>query len=89
MGALFKTPKMPVADTSKADAALTEREARVEAQEKTELRKLSASKRARRTGGRLLYSQDRFIPQLGVSGGTMTPTDAPARNPYETTKRYV
>ena len=89
MGSLLKGPKMPVVDTSEADAALKQREARVEAQEKSELRKLSASKRARRPGGRLLYSQDRLIPQLGVPGGAMTQDKAPMRNPMETMKRYT
>jgi len=89
MGSFLKTPKMPTVDTSEADAALAQREASIEAKEKSELRKLSASKRARRQGGRLLYSQDRLIPQLGVTGGEMTPSAAATRNPYETTKRYT
>jgi uncharacterized protein GlcG (DUF336 family) len=89
MGSFFKTPKVPTVDTSEADEALAKREASVEAKEKSELRKLAAKKRTMRQGGRLLYSQDRFIPQLGVTGGTMTPTDEAMRNPYETTKRYT
>ena len=89
MGSLFNPPKIPKVDTSEADAALAKREASVEAKERSELRKLSASKRARRRGGRLLYSQDRLIPQLGVTGGQMTPTSSVTRNPYETTKRYT
>jgi len=89
MGSFLKTPKVPTVDTSEADEALAKREASVEAKEKSELRKLAAKKRSMRQGGRLLYSQDRLIPQLGVTGGEMTPTDGVMRNPYETTKRYT
>lgn len=88
MGSLFKTPSYsPPAEMGKAEAALEEREKRAEASEKRELRKIAAKGRTRRMGGRLLFSQDRAIPQLGVSNG-MSPVASYVRQPYET-KRMV
>lgn len=88
MGALVKPPKYsPPPEMGKAEAALEEREKRAEAAERRELRKLSAKRRTRRMGGRLLFSQDRAIPQLGVSNG-MSPVSSFVRQPYET-KRMV
>jgi len=83
MGSLFKTPSYsPPAAQKEADKLLEEREARAEASEKKELRKLAAKRRASRGGGRLLFSQDRAIPQLGV-GGKMSTIQSYVRNPYE------
>ena len=58
---------------------LNERDRRAEASEKKEIRKLAARSRTRRKGGRLLYSQDRDLPALGV-GTTLTDT-ASVRDP--------
>jgi len=72
MGSLFKTPKFtppPAMDTT--NKLLDEREKRADASEKKEIRKLAARSRTRRKGGRLLYSQDRDLPALGV-GTTLT-----------------
>ena len=74
MGSLFKTPKYtppPQVDTT--NKLLDERDKRAEANEKKEIRKLAARSRTRRKGGRLLYSQDRDLPALGV-GTTLTDT---------------
>ena len=72
MGSLFKPPKFtppPQVDTT--NRLLDERDRRAEASEKKEIRKLAARSRTRRKGGRLLYSQDRALPALGV-GTTLT-----------------
>ena len=72
MGSLFKPPKFtppPQVDTT--NRLLDERDRRAEANEKKEIRKLAARSRTRRKGGRLLYSQDRALPALGV-GTTLT-----------------
>ena len=88
MSGLFKTPKYtPPPEVAKTDKALDEREARADAAEKRELKKTSASLRARRRGGRLLYSQDRPIPQLGV-GTTLSGTTS-VRNPFEDERRMT
>lgn len=70
---MFK-PKMP--DTSAQEAAmkrqeqlLEKQEARTEAEEADERRRIAAQMRARRTGGmRSLLSRDRAVPQVGLSG---------------------
>ena len=83
MGSLFKTPKYnPPPQQAEANKLLEDRDARAEASEKKELRKIAAKRRATRGGGRLLFSQDRAIPQLGV-GGKMSTIQSNVRNPYE------
>jgi hypothetical protein len=80
MGSLFKTPKYtppPQVDTT--NKLLDERDKRAEANEKKEIRKLAARSRTRRKGGRLLYSQDRDLPALGV--GTTLTADGSVRDP--------
>ena len=82
MGSLFKPPKFtppPQVDTT--NRLLDERDRRAEANEKKEIRKLAARSRTRRKGGRLLYSQDRDLPALGV-GTTLTDT-ASVRDPMQ------
>ena len=80
MGSLFKTPKYtPPPQMKRNEELLNERDRRAEASEKKELRKLAARSRTRRKGGRLLYSQDRDLPALGV-GNTLTDT-ASVRDP--------
>tara|TARA_Y100000289_G_scaffold3510_1_gene3270 strand:- start:1101 stop:1367 length:267 start_codon:yes stop_codon:yes gene_type:complete len=72
MGSLFKTPKYtPPPEMKRNEELLNERDKRAEANEKKEIRKLAARSRTRRKGGRLLYSQDRDLPALGV-GTTLT-----------------
>jgi len=72
MGSLFKPPKYtPPPEMATTNKLLDEREARADASEKKEIRKLAARSRTRRKGGRLLYSQDRDLPALGV-GTTLT-----------------
>ena len=72
MGSLFKTPKYtPPPEMKRNEELLDERDKRAEASEKKEIRKLAARSRTRRKGGRLLYSQDRDLPALGV-GTTLT-----------------
>ena len=88
MSGLFKTPKYPPPPQMAAtDAALDERERRAEDREKKELRKTSASSRARRKSARLLYSQDRKAPALGV--GTNLAGNESIRNPYEDERRIT
>ena len=82
MGSLFKPPKFtppPQVDTT--NRLLDERDRRAEASEKKEIRKLAARSRTRRKGGRLLYSQDRALPPLGV-GTTLTDV-ASVRDPMK------
>ena len=80
MGSLFKTPKYtPPPEMKRNEDLLNERDKRAEASEKKEIRKLAARSRTRRKGGRLLYSQDRDLPALGV-GTTLTDT-ASVRDP--------
>ena len=82
MGSLFKPPKYtPPPQMAETNKLLDEREQRADAKEKKEIRKLAARKRATRSGGRLLYSQDRAVPQLGV--GTTLTANSMVRNPYE------
>ena len=87
----FLMPKMPSytppAAMGEIDKAQAEREARLEAQEKSEKKKLASRSRARRTNRRLLYSADRANPILGIPD-TSTAM-APVRNPMDTTRRYV
>ena len=72
MGSLFKTPKYThPPEMARNEELLNERDRRAEASEKKEIRKLAARSRTRRKGGRLLYSQDRDLPALGV-GTTLT-----------------
>lgn len=83
MGSLFKTPKYePPKEMGTANKLLDEREARAEASEKKEKRQIAAKARARRAGGRLLFSQERAVPQLGV-GGNLIAQQSYSRNPYE------
>lgn len=83
MGSLFKTPKYePPKEMATANKLLDDREARADAAEKKEKRQIAAKSRARRTGGRLLFSQDRAVPQLGV-GGNLAAVQSYSRNPYE------
>jgi len=82
MGSLFKTPKYtPPPEMKRNEDLLNERDRRAEASEKKEIRKLAARSRTRRKGGRLLYSQDRDLPALGV-GTTLTDV-ASVRDPMK------
>jgi len=82
MGSLFKTPKYnPPPEMARNEDLLNERDRRAEASEKKEIRKLAARSRTRRKGGRLLYSQDRDLPALGV-GTTLTDV-ASVRDPMK------
>ena len=82
MGSLFKTPKYtPPPEMKRNEELLNERDRRAEANEKKEIRKLAARSRTRRKGGRLLYSQDRDLPALGV--GTTLTDDASVRDPMK------
>ena len=82
MGSLFKTPKYtPPPEMKRNEDLLNERDKRAEASEKKEIRKLAARSRTRRKGGRLLYSQDRDLPALGV-GTTLTDV-ASVRDPMK------
>ena len=66
MGALFKTPKPPKPDP-KLKAAQERQEERLEAQERDKMAAITARQRARRLAGqRLLLSEDREVPQLGI-----------------------
>ena len=76
MGSLFKTPKYtPPPEMKRNEDLLNERDRRAEAGEKKEIRKLAARSRTRRKGGRLLYSQDRALPALGV-GNTLASNES-------------
>ena len=76
MGSLFKTPKYtPPTEMKRNEDLLNERDRRAEAGEKKEIRKLAARSRTRRKGGRLLYSQDRALPALGV-GNTLASNES-------------
>lgn len=87
MASMFSPPKYtPSAQMGAANAAVDQRNARAEAQENKELRKTASQSRARRMGGRMLYSQDREIPALGT-GVNVNPTQSYMRNPYETSRR--
>jgi hypothetical protein len=87
MASMFSAPKYtPPPEMGKANAAVDQRDARAEAQENKELRKTASQSRARRMGGRMLYSQDREIPALGT-GVNVNPSQSYIRNPYETTGR--
>ena len=89
MGSLLKMPKYePPAAIDTANKAIEEREKRAEAGEKNERRKLASRARARRKGGRLLFSDERNNPALGISG-SMTPSDSIDRNPMDTQTRYT
>ena len=82
MGSLFKPPKYnPPPEMKRNEDLLNERDRRAEASEKKEIRKLAARSRTRRKGGRLLYSQDRDLPALGV--GTTLTDMASVRDPMK------
>jgi len=88
MSGIFKTPKYtPPPEIAETDKKLEEREAKLDADEKKELRKMAATKRAKRKGSRLLYSQDRAVPQLGV--GTTLASNDNVRNPYDDERRMM
>jgi hypothetical protein len=84
MGGLFSSPSIPAAaPPPEPDPAIAanqkKQEERLTAQEKAQQDRLQATKRARQTGGmRLLFSQERQNPALGItpetlgSGGTNT-----------------
>ena len=84
MGGLFGGPSIPApAPPPEPDPAIAanqkKQEERLAAQEQTQQKRLQATKRARQTGGmRLLFSQERQNPMLGItseslgSGGTNT-----------------
>lgn len=68
MSGLFSSPKTPKPDPKIAETQ-AKQEARVTEQEATKQRQIAASSRARRTGGmRLLFSQERENPALGITG---------------------
>ena len=88
MGSILKVPKYtPPPQIETSNKLLDEREARADAKEQKELRKIASKSRARRAGGRLLVNQERAIPMLGT-GTTLTRVD-PIINPYDFYKRYV
>lgn len=84
MGGLFGGPSIPApAPAPEPDPAIAanqkKQEERLAAQEQTQQKRLQATKRSRQTGGmRLLFSQERQNPMLGItseslgSGGTNT-----------------
>jgi hypothetical protein len=84
MGGLFGGPSIPAPQPApEPDPAIAanqkKQEERLAAQEKAQQDRLQATKRARQTGGmRLLFSQQRENPALGIvpetlgSGGTNT-----------------
>jgi hypothetical protein len=84
MGGLFGGPSIPApAPPPEPDPAIAanqkKQEERLASQEKAQQDRLQATKRARQTGGmRLLFSQERQNPALGIvpetlgSGGTNT-----------------
>lgn len=84
MGGMFSSPSIPApAPPPEPDPAIAanqkKQEERLTAQEKSQQDRLQATKRARQTGGmRLLFSQERQNPALGItpemlgSGGTNT-----------------
>tara|TARA_B100000902_G_C26406540_1_gene480288 strand:+ start:86 stop:355 length:270 start_codon:yes stop_codon:yes gene_type:complete len=89
MGSLLKMPKYePPAAIDTANKAIEEREKRAEAGEKNERRKLASRARARRKGGRLLFSDENNVPALGVTNN-MSPSDSINRNPMDTGSRYT
>jgi hypothetical protein len=66
MSGMFSSPSPPPPDPKVAEAQ-AKQEKRIEEQEATKQRQIAASSRARRTGGmRLLFSQDRENPALGI-----------------------
>ena len=78
----------PPAAIDTANKAIEEREKRAEAGEKNERRKLASRARARRKGGRLLFSDENNVPALGVTNN-MSPSDSINRNPMDTGSRYT
>ena len=66
---------------------IEKQEERADAREKSEKRKIAARSRSRRVNSRMLFSDERNNPALGVTNN-MTPTVA-NRNPYDTEKRYT
>jgi hypothetical protein len=68
MSGLFSSPSPPPPDPKIAETQ-EKQEKRVAEQEATKQRQIAASSRARRTGGmRLLFSQERENPALGIGG---------------------
>ena len=89
MGSLFKVPKYtPPPEVNRSNELLDEREERADAREKSEKRKIAARSRSRRVNSRMLFSDERNNPALGVTNN-MTPVKALTRNPYDTDKRYT
>lgn len=89
MGSLFKMPKYePPKQVETSNKLLDEREARADANEKREKRKLASRSRSRRTQSKLLFSDERNNPALGVAT-SMTPVDSINRNPMDTQTRYT
>lgn len=89
MGSLFKMPKYePPKQVAENNKLLDEREARADANEKREKRKLASRSRSRRTQSKLLFSDERNNPALGVTT-SMTPVDSINRNPMDTQTRYT
>jgi hypothetical protein len=67
MGGLFKTPSVPGPDPKIAETQ-AKQEARIAEKEAATQRQIAASQRARRTGGlRLLFSQERENPMMGIA----------------------
>jgi len=77
----------PPKQVETSNKLLDEREARADANEQREKRKIAARSRSRRTNAKLLFSDERNNPALGVTN-SMTPVVA-NRNPYDTEKRYT
>ena len=77
----------PPKQVETSNKLLDEREARADANEQREKRKIAARSRSRRVNSRMLFSDERNNPALGVTNN-MTPTVA-NRNPYDTEKRYT
>ena len=89
MGSLFKMPKYePPKQVETSNKLLDEREARADANEAREKRKIAARSRSRRVNSRMLFADDRNNPALGVTNN-MTPVKSLTRNPMDTDKRYT
>lgn len=68
MSGMFSSPSPPPPDPKIAETQ-AKQEKRIEEQEATKQKQIAASSRARRTGGmRLLFSQERENPALGIPG---------------------
>ena len=65
----FLSPSAPPPPDPKIAETQAKQEKRIEEQESTKQKQIAASSRARRTGGmRLLFSQERENPALGIPG---------------------